>query len=192
MWPMVVTMATMAWMTAVFFLCEDEEKILRKTQKNYIIQRNSKNNIKISFEKIVIFGIWPNGGQNGHDGLNYSVYIFFKWGEKILRKTQKNYKILKIPKTIFFIKISFEIMSAFWRYMAIYYCVNFFLKGASRHIHSGKFIIQCPCCYLCCVCEEERRERNIGNPKKKIIKPQKSYYFFCSQLFVFHRCFIQC
>ena len=97
---------------------------------------------------------------------------------KILRKTQKKIiKFLKSQKQYFFIKISFEIMSAFWRYMAIYYCVNFFLKGASRHIHSGKFIIQCPRCYLCCVCEEERRERNIGNPKK-IIKPQKEYYFF--------------
>ena len=81
-------MATMAWMTAVIFLCEDEEKILRKTQKNYIIQRNSKNNIKISFEKIVIFGIWPNGGQNGHDGLNYSVYIFLN-EEKNFKKNPK-------------------------------------------------------------------------------------------------------
>ena len=99
---------------------------------------------------------------------------------KILRKTPK--KIIKFLKSQkqYFIKISFEIMSAFWCYIAIYYCVYFFLKGASRQLHSGKFIIQCPCYCLCCVCEEERRERNTEYPKKKIIKPQKSIIFLFS------------
>ena len=96
------------------------------------------------------------------------VYFFLNEEKNFKKNPKKIIKFLKSQKQYFFIKISFEIMSAFWRYMAIYYCVNFFLKGASRHIHSGKFIIQCPRCYLCCVCEEERRERNIGNPKKKL------------------------
>ena len=41
------------------------------------------------------------------------VYFFLNEEKNFKKNPKKNYKILKIPKTIFFIKISFEIMSAF-------------------------------------------------------------------------------
>ena len=77
--------------------------------------------------------MWPNGGQNGHDGLNYSVFFFFD-EEKNLRKTQKNYKIKKIPKNN--TKISFEIVSA----ILFVYCghITVIFLCASRHIHVKK------------------------------------------------------
>ena len=111
-WPMVVTMATMAWMTAVFFLCEDEEKILRKTQKKLYNYKNS----------------------------------------------QKQY---------FFIKISFEIMSAFWRYIAIYYCVYFFFKRCLAADTFWKIYYSVPLLlFMLCVWGGEKREEYWKSQKK--------------------------
>ena len=125
-----------------------------------------------------------NGGHNGHDGLNdSSIFFMWGWGENF-KKNPKNYIIIKIPKNnIFYKNLVWDYVCLLALYGNILLCLFFFLKGASRQIHSGKFIIQCPCCYICCVCEEERRERNIENPKKNYKTPKEYYFFVLNYLF---------
>ena len=74
-------------------------------------------------------------------------------------------------------------MSAFWRYIAIYYCVYFFFLKVPRGRYILENLLFSALVVIYVVCVRRREERGILKiPKKKIIKPQKSIIFLFSTI----------